>query len=332
MRTYIVFSAIAVALLSCGGGDDKSTTGQSTPPPQGQHQLTVIVQGKGRVTSAPSRIDCDSTGVSQGFSTCGGDFADGTSVALSATAASGFAFESWGGACSGTGGCTISISRDAQVYANFVAQGPPPPQGQHRLTVIVQGKGRVTSAPSRIDCDSSTCGGDFADGTSVALSPTAASGFAFEGWGGACSGPGGCTISISRDAQVYANFVVQGPPPPPTFTCQFGTETLSGSWHFRFVETAGNCGLGTWENTATVGPDFVTFGTDCRRNAVFVSADRCHLETDYTCFRATVAYRIVGIYDQHSASSITGTEAWFAQDNRGSTCRSNVAVAATRVQ
>src|SRR5438067_4120787 len=76
MRTYIVFSAIAVALLSCGGGDDKSTTGQSTPPPQGQHQLTVIVQGKGRVTSAPSRIDCDSTGVSQGFSTCGGDFAD----------------------------------------------------------------------------------------------------------------------------------------------------------------------------------------------------------------------------------------------------------------
>lgn len=65
--------------------------------------------------------------------------------------------------------------------------------------------GTVTSSPAGIDCGS-TCSAQFPKGTTVTLTATPAAGYLFEGWSGACSGGGTCTVSMSADASVQAVF------------------------------------------------------------------------------------------------------------------------------
>ena len=68
------------------------------------------------------------------------------------------------------------------------------------------GSGTVTSNPAGIDCGSD-CSENYASGTVVALTATAASGSTFTGWsGGDCSGTGTCTFTLNTDTTVTANF------------------------------------------------------------------------------------------------------------------------------
>jgi hypothetical protein len=79
-----------------------------------QFPLTVTKAGtgSGTVTSSPAGISCGST--------CSASFSQGTSVALSATAASGSTFAGWSGeGCSGT--CTVSMTQARSVTATFQA-------------------------------------------------------------------------------------------------------------------------------------------------------------------------------------------------------------------
>ncbi len=80
------------------------------------HTLSVAKNGtgSGSVTSSPAGISCGST--------CFGTFVQGSSVKLTATAASGSKFTGWsGGGCTGTGtgACTLTISADTSVAATF---------------------------------------------------------------------------------------------------------------------------------------------------------------------------------------------------------------------
>ncbi|OJH40267.1 cellulase family glycosylhydrolase [Cystobacter ferrugineus] len=79
--------------------------------------LTVTKSGAGggTVTSSPSGIDCGST--------CSATYSSGTSVTLTATAASGATFAGWSGACSGTGACTVSMTAARSVTATFNTSG-----------------------------------------------------------------------------------------------------------------------------------------------------------------------------------------------------------------
>jgi hypothetical protein len=67
--------------------------------------------GTGAVTSSPSGINCGST--------CSASYNPGTSVTLTATAASGSTFAGWSGACTGTGSCVVSMSAAKSVTATF---------------------------------------------------------------------------------------------------------------------------------------------------------------------------------------------------------------------
>ena len=76
------------------------------------YALTVSVQGSGTVTSTPAGINCSTP-------TCSATFPANTPITLSETAAANYTFASWGGACTGTGSCIVTLSAAASVTANF---------------------------------------------------------------------------------------------------------------------------------------------------------------------------------------------------------------------
>jgi len=83
-----------------------------------QQQLTVTKAGTGQgtITSTPAGIDCGAT--------CESVFADGSEVRLEAQAAPGSVFSGWGGACTGTGICTVIVDAAKSVTAEFAVAAP----------------------------------------------------------------------------------------------------------------------------------------------------------------------------------------------------------------
>jgi len=114
-----------------------------------------------------------------------------------------------------------------------------------RLTVTVEGSGRVTSTPAGIDCTSATCFASFIDGTTVSLAAISPAGSTFAGWGGGCSGPGACNVTLHGDVQVFAHFDIVAPPPPPQVTLT-GTVTGPG------VVMGGGIACGNGANVCSV--------------------------------------------------------------------------------
>ncbi|MSX01618.1 MAG: hypothetical protein F2813_00480 [Actinobacteria bacterium] len=85
---------------------------------------------------------------------------------------------------------------------------------QYALTVAKSGAGSGTIAGGGIDCGS-TCSSEETAGSEVTLAATASSGSQFDGWSGACSGTGSCTVSMTEARSVTAGFSSTTPPAPP---------------------------------------------------------------------------------------------------------------------
>jgi hypothetical protein len=63
------------------------------------------------VTSAPAGINCGTD--------CSESYAAGTVVTLTATPNKGAIFRGWGGACTGTGSCSVTMNAARSVTAQF---------------------------------------------------------------------------------------------------------------------------------------------------------------------------------------------------------------------
>jgi hypothetical protein len=94
------------------------------------------------------------------------------------------------------------------------------------LTVTVGGTGSgvVTSSPGGINCPSA-CSASFQQNTVVTLTAAPNPGSVFAGWGGACTGTGGCSVTMNNNKTVSATFDLAptptptpSPTPPPTPT------------------------------------------------------------------------------------------------------------------
>jgi hypothetical protein len=173
--------------------------GLSGAPPPPNPTLTVanssVAGGTGTVTSAPPGIDCGSD--------CSEPYPNGTAVTLTADPGAGSIFAGWGGACFGADPeCQITMTLDRSVTATFEPAGLT-----YTLTVdkTGTGDGTVSSTPPGIDCGSD-CSEIFLSGTVVELEATPDGSSTFTGWGGACSGTGGCTVTMHADRAVTATF------------------------------------------------------------------------------------------------------------------------------
>ena len=113
------------------------------------------------------------------------------------------------GASSATNINPSFISLPGEAYG--IAVGTPS-VSTYALTVAVSGSGSgtVTSAPSGINCGA-TCTASFASGATVTLTAVPASGSAFAGWQGACTGEATtCSLPMTQARSVTATFTASG--------------------------------------------------------------------------------------------------------------------------
>ncbi len=209
----IVASCFAIFLTACssggGGGDagrsSESSTGGSgggtTPPTTTNYSLTVTLAGSGTVARSPAGTSCGTNCTSH---------ASGTSVTLTATAATGYTFSGWSGSgisCLGTGNCTVSMTATRNVTATFSQSSA----SSYTLTVTTAGSGTVTRNPAGTSCGTNCT--SHASGTSVTLTATPATGYTFSGWSGSgisCPGTGSCQVGMTATRNVVATFVSIG--------------------------------------------------------------------------------------------------------------------------
>lgn len=156
------------------------------------YTLSASKTGSGSLTSTPSGISCGSD--------CSESYVIGTSVTVTAAAATGYTFTGWSGACTGTGACTISMTAAKSVAATFTQN-----KTYYTLSATKSGNGTVASTPAGISCGAD-CSESYESGASVALTATADSGYTFTGWSGACTGTGDCTVTMNAAKTVAATF------------------------------------------------------------------------------------------------------------------------------
>jgi uncharacterized repeat protein (TIGR02543 family) len=198
-------------------------------------ELTVDLAGpgSGSVSSSPSGIDCGSD--------CSETYEYNTEVTLTATPDTGSVLGAWGGDCTGTGECVVTLDQARSVTATFEV-------GSFVLSVAKDGTGggTVTSSPAGIDCGSD-CSESYSFNTQVTLTATADVESGFIGWSGACTGTDPCIVTMSQSRSVTATFnTLAGNnfytlTPCRVIDTRLGTPMSSGV--SILVNVAGTCGV-----------------------------------------------------------------------------------------
>ncbi len=213
-----------------------SVTGSTLAQPVAQtYTLTVSKSGTGSGTVTGGSINCGST--------CTQTANSGTSITLTAVAAAGSTFIGWTGACSGTAACTVALTSDTSVAAQFDLAPVVVPS--YPLTVTKSGAGSGTVAGGSINCGT-TCSQTLDQNTTITLTATPASGSTFSGWSGACNGTGSCTVTMTSATAVTASFAVI---PPSTYSL---TVSTTGTGSGTVAGGSINCGT-TCTQTSTSG-------------------------------------------------------------------------------
>lgn len=126
-----------------GVSSQPSGASVAVTPASGSYTLSVSRTGSGTVQSGTSGINCGAV--------CSASYARGTTVQLSANAAAGYRFDGWGGACSGSGACSVAMNSSQSVSARFVAVDAGAVPGAPVITSVTAGDRQVTvtlAAPS----------------------------------------------------------------------------------------------------------------------------------------------------------------------------------------
>lgn len=142
LPSTMIFSGAPVAAIDCATASDHLPVVADLVVPTTVPTLVALTisrsgTGSGTVQSQPSGIDCGAD--------CTEDYAVGTIVTLTATAAEGSAFSAWGGACAGVAAnlCTVTMHAAATVTAEFLAVIPAV-EFSSSTTSVSEGAGSVS--------------------------------------------------------------------------------------------------------------------------------------------------------------------------------------------
>ena len=156
-----------------------------------QAPLALSVSGTGTVSADVPGLQCTAS--------CSTTWNTGQALALTATPGPGMKLVRWGGACSGSTSCRLTVAPGAQVSAVFAPAA-------FRLTVSVAGRGTVRSSRAGISCRP-RCSASFPSFTAVKLTATPAKGWKLSSWSGACRGAKrACTVPMSAVTRARATF------------------------------------------------------------------------------------------------------------------------------
>jgi hypothetical protein len=161
-----------------------------------QFPVTLATQGSGTLSATAGTPEAGRTALQCDTGCSNVPVDDGTRLGVVASPQPGWTFKSWSGSCTGTvPTCAVTVSGQTAATATFVKVST-------RITVVVAGRGRVTSTPRGLSCPA-TCRASFTVGA-VGLSAKALRGWRFAGWSGACHGVTTCVATGS--ATVRARF------------------------------------------------------------------------------------------------------------------------------
>ena len=153
------------------------------------NEISATGTGSGRILSSPAGIDCGSD--------CAESYPAGKVVTLTPLPAANSKFTGWSGDADCSDG-SVTMNAGKTCTAKFALNAV-------KISVAKNGKGKVVSASSGIDCGSA-CSQSVTAGTPVTLRAAADAGFVFMGWSDGCSGSGDCTVTVSSNTTVTANF------------------------------------------------------------------------------------------------------------------------------
>jgi hypothetical protein len=125
-------------------------------------------------------------------------------------------FKEWGGDCSGSGACSVTMDKDRSVTATFASPTTPTttttttttttPPAPVALTVQIGGQGSGTVTGAGINCPGTCTAGQTA-GSIVTIHAQAGASSVFSGWTGDCFGQSdNCTLTMSAARTARAVF------------------------------------------------------------------------------------------------------------------------------
>jgi len=166
--------------------------------------VTVLTAGGNTVSSSPSGISlCDSA---SGTGTCSAAFTTGTSVTLTATAKSAgnpsYSFANWGGDCSGSSTCTLTLNANKTVTASFSSTAKFTVTFNNNSSTFTGATG--SASPTSSQQETAGAAVNLASVGTMTLSGYTFTGWATDPFGGPISGT---TITPTSDITLYAVWV-----------------------------------------------------------------------------------------------------------------------------
>ena len=192
LKTFLALVLAAAVLAACGTPQEPTT--------KYELDVTLAGSGSGVVVSNPAGINTPGS--------FDAEFAEGTTVTLTATPAEGSLFTAWSGDCSGTAAtCTIEMDTARSVTATFTLVSTETATVTVAVLAGGDAEGSITSTPAGIG--GGVLSAAFPIGSSVTLTAAADPGGFYAWTGGACDGleTPTCTITVAAGL--------------PTFTAKF---------------------------------------------------------------------------------------------------------------
>ena len=245
----------------------KTVTATFTVSSTTNYTLTVTAPTNGKITSSAGGIDCGTA--------CTANYSAGTKVTLTAVPVTGYQFDSWSGACSGTTTATCEVTMNAAktVSATFKTASAQ----TYTLTVTAPSNGKVMSNTGGIDCGTS-CTASYDSGTKVTLTAAPTSGYQLDSWGGACSGATTTTCEVTMDSAKTVSVTFKVVQTPTNYTL-----SITAPSNGKITSNTGGIDCGTTCSASYASGTKVTLTATPNTGYVFSSWGGACSGTTVTC-------------------------------------------------